>query len=385
MQWRLIMWAIDNETYLKIKQGYLHGLGTHKAEILALDEYSDNSNIYSTDAETANIYVKGALTQEPDWVARFFGGGNTTYKDILSAISQAEKNNNVKNITFQIESPGGNIDGLFDVFDAIQGVTKPTKALLHNVCASAAYLIASACDEVVAKNATTRIGSVGILYSTFIEEGEVNIASTEAPHKAPDLSTDEGKAIIRTHIDDMHNEFVGAIAKGRKKDVDYVNASFGRGGTFLAKKALDAGMIDSIQAKELKNVDNKTVLSINNEKPTESKAMDINELKAQHSALYAQVLAEGVASERDRVVAHLTSGKASGGIDIAIEAIEKGDLMNQTLIARYFASGMNSRDISARDVDGIAATVVDGAKKITADSESLLLAKELAEKHNVKF
>jgi ClpP class serine protease len=91
-------------------------------------------------------------------------------------------------------------------------------------------------------------GSIGIAASFLVDESIVEIASTEAPKKRPDVSTAEGKAIVREELDAIHEVFVEAIARGRSTTTTNVNRNFGRGAIVLARDAKRAGMIDSIAA-----------------------------------------------------------------------------------------------------------------------------------------
>lgn len=128
--------------------------------------------------------------------------------------------------------------------------------------------------------------------------------------------------------------------------------------------------------------------------PSRRKIMNENELRAQHPELYAAVLAkgkaegleagraEGVASERDRVAAHLELGETSGDVSIAIAAIKDGAEMTQTMTAKYLAAGMKRNAIAATQADSDAAgAVVAGANsQEDADTGDEVLARLLAKK-----
>ena len=185
----------------------------------------------------AEIVIQGAITNRPSLLAFMFGGGNTTYADITAALAVAEQDPEVDNITLAIDSPGK--------------TKKPVKAVVSNVAASAAYALASQADEIVATNRAARFGSIGIVVRGSIDENEIAIASSEAPKKAPDLSTEEGKAVVREELDALHEIFVDTIAEGRSTTVEEINANFGQGATLLAGEALKRGMIDAVAETSL--------------------------------------------------------------------------------------------------------------------------------------
>ena len=97
--------------------------------------------------------------------------------------------------------------------------------------------------------------------------------------------------------------------------------------------------------------------------------MDLQTLKAEHSALYASVVAIGDAqgaeraltAERDRVGAFVVSGEASGDMKTAMTAIADGSEMTATLMATFAMATANRRDLSDRNDDDASANASDNA------------------------
>lgn len=193
---------------------------------------------------TATIRVDGILTKRPSLLAMFFGG-NTSYDSIGAALKSADADPSVSDIVLHIDSPGGEVDGLFSLLDVMGTITKPMSAKAENAT-SAAYAIACAAGKIQATNAGARFGSVGVVANIFVENDMVTVTSTQAPDKRPDVRTDAGRATVRKHLDDLHGLFAKAIARGRSTTVARVNADFGRGGVVLAHEAKQLGMIDDI-------------------------------------------------------------------------------------------------------------------------------------------
>lgn len=297
-------------------------------------------------------------------MAMFFGGGNTTYPDIVSAIGIAEQDPNVEKIDMMIDSPGGEIAGLFALIDVINSAKKPINAIVSNTAASAAYAIASSADKIIAKNNSARFGSIGIVVDMRLDANKVSITSTNAPNKRPDISTEEGKAVVRAELDDVHSLFAAAIASGRNTTVDKVNTSFGQGGMFLADEALKRGMIDSIAKTSLQSVKNtnQTKTAAIGGDNSKVKSMDLATLKAEHPEAYAAAvkvgrdegITVGVTQERDRVNAHLIMGESSGDMKTALAACKDGAEMTSTMQSTYLSAGMNRSDTQARDDDDAA-------------------------------
>ena len=322
-----------------------------------------SSRVLTIAGETAEIEVKGVLTPKPSFLAMLFGGGNTTYGEIISALAEADANPNVKEIILAIDSPGGHFDGLFETLDAIEATAKPVKAEGTNLVASAAFAIASKAATITATNKAVRIGSVGVVATFQVFEDEVTITSTNAPKKRPDITTEAGKAVVREELDAMEDIFIEAIAEGRGLSTNKIIADFGQGATVLAGEALKRGMIDTVAGTPLtvvRNANSTTAQQDGGNQPEAGK-MDLKELMAQHPDVYQAAVQQGIEKERDRVGAHLMMGESSGDVKTAFGAIREGAEMTATLQATYMTAGMNRSDIAGRQVDDDDATAGDTA------------------------
>jgi ClpP class serine protease/predicted transcriptional regulator len=199
----------------------------------------------------ALITVRGVLTPTPDSEAAWFGESNTLYPDLQAALQSALANKGVSKIVWDIDSPGGAVDGLFALLDDIADARgkKPMSVFADNAH-SAAYGIAAAVGRITATSRMSSFGSVGVATSGFISGGlcgtVVDIASSDAPEKRPDLATAEGKAVVQRYLDQIAGEFMGTIARGRGASVETVRKAYGRGSSMLAGPAKAAGLIDGI-------------------------------------------------------------------------------------------------------------------------------------------
>lgn len=332
-------------------------------------ENEGGSRLLTIAGDTARIEITGVLTNRPSFFARFFGGGNTTYPEIISAIAESEADPAVARREYFISSPGGSVAGLFEAIEASRNATKPSRTVASGVMASAAYMFGSTGDEIVATNKAVQLGSIGVMATLRKRGDEVIVTSTNAPNKAPDPETEKGKAVIERQLDGLADIFVDVIAQGRSTTVQKVNADFGRGATLLAEEAQSKGMIDAISGESAVNP--------KNVKSAQSavKPMDIDKLKAEHPALYAQIFGlgstDGAAKERERVSAHLTLGAASGDMKTALKAVEEGQELTALFQAKYQAASMKTQAIEGRveDDDEIDADAnADGDDKDKTDA-----------------
>jgi ClpP class serine protease len=362
----MAQWLLEHRVFVQLEQAASKATvptAEQLAEMRAGRRSRGEETIMQLNGRTALIPVTGVLTAAPDWLSYFFGGGNTTYQDVIEAIERAEGDPNVDDIQLAIDSPGGEIAGLFEAMAAVQNAQKPVTAVGHNLVASAAFGIASQADDFMALNRATEIGSVGVAASFFVSDRWVDVISTGAPKKRPDVTTDDGKAIVQERLDALHDLFVEAIAAGRGVSSKTVNADFGQGAVVVADKALQAGMIDSIvhdvpsasgQARKPK-----TESSARGD-VVEDQSMDLKTLKEKHPETYAAVRAEGVAAERDRTAAHLKLGQSSGAMAVALKAIAEGAEMTAAIQADYLAAHMNRGRQDQRNADDASAGAVDG-------------------------
>jgi len=309
-------------------------------------EGDEDTDLFVREGSTAHILIVGVLSAEPDFFFDMFGGGSTVYGDIVAAVRQAENDEAITDIVLEIDSPGGEVAGFLRTAQVIADVQKPVEAQVTNMAASAAFGLATQASTVVVENTMAMVGSVGVVATMFVSDTRVTIASTEAPDKRPDVTTDEGVAAVKRELDAIHAEFAGIIASGRGVSVAEVNADFGRAALVIANSALQSGMIDGIgsRTQSPEASERSTTAS------TEGTAMDLAELKAKHPDIYASVLQEGVTQERQRVTSHVQAGAASGAGEVACRNILDGTELAASQ-GEYFAASLNHREITARNDD----------------------------------
>ena len=315
-----------------------------------ISQLSNNSDpkdeVFVVQDGIAHVGINGPLMARPNPIMRFFGMNHTGYSEVLEALAIADADPKVKSVQLNVNSPGGQASGLFAVTDAIKSLTKPVVAVA-DYAASAAYAIAAATGRIEARGPASTFGSIGVAAEFAVDEKVVTITSTESPDKRPDVTTEEGRAVIRSQLDAIHELFVSTIADTRGTSASEVNEKFGRGRTFLAGEARSRGMIDDIQGGASVGSDSDSQ-SANAEKENK---MDLKTLKADHPDVFSAACEEAVTEERDRVAAHLQMGDTSGDMKTAIGAVLDGSGMTQKLQAEYMSAGMKRRDVENRESD----------------------------------
>lgn len=364
------MWLIERETIDKMNAAIKSGV-TPTADQMsamipqAIDGEQRNLTIAG---DVANISVKGVLTDTPDFFARFFGGGNTVYNDIIGALAAADANPEVKRAELEIDSPGGTASAAWQAtMDAIASFNKPITAMVRGRALSAAYGIAAMADEIVGMNNLSAFGSIGVVVAMRVDETIVEITSTNSPDKRPDPTTSAGQKVIRAQLDQIEDQFIDMIAQGRGTNNQNVKSNFGRGSVLLATEAEKRGMIDSVLAKTKIAVksNNKPKAITATGRNQGVKIMDLTTLKAEHPDAYAAAVQVGVTQEGERVQAHLTLANAYGAdaMDIAIECINGGKDCGQLEQAKYIAAGAKANTLAVHAEGDEAAAAALKAKK----------------------
>lgn len=174
----------------------------------------------------------------------------------IEKIIKYRKNTGIKAVILRINSPGGVVAPPQEIYQEIKKTSqeKPVIVSVESVAASGGYYIACAADMIVA-NPGTLVGSIGVmipienieellqkvgLKSTIIKSGKYkDIGSMTRPITA------EEEAILQELIDDSYNQFVDAVAEGRKMKREAV-LELADGRVFTGAQAVKLGLIDKL-------------------------------------------------------------------------------------------------------------------------------------------
>lgn len=205
----------------------------------------------------AVLPVYGLILHRGSSVGDMSGPAATSTLKLLSQFRQAANDPAVTAIVLDVDSPGGTVEGVDELASEIRATRgkKTTIAVSNKQCASAAYYIASACDEIVASPSSTT-GSVGVYCahedaSKYLENLGVKVSlikfgDNKAEGNPYEPLSDSARAHMQEMVDLFGNMFEKAVASGRKVSQSDVHDKFGQGMSFGAKKAKQIGMVDTI-------------------------------------------------------------------------------------------------------------------------------------------
>lgn len=167
----------------------------------------------------------------------------------------------IRAIVVRIQSPGGVVAPTQEIHDAIRRVRdqgKPVVASMGAVAASGGYYLAAAADRIVA-NPGTLTGSIGVLIQLTDFEGLLKkVGVRHEVVKAGRLKdignigrrmTDEERAVLQALLDDMHDQFVTAVAQGRGLERAAVLA-LADGRVYSGRRAKELGLVDALGGLE---------------------------------------------------------------------------------------------------------------------------------------
>ncbi|MEF3279836.1 MAG: signal peptide peptidase SppA [Elusimicrobiota bacterium] len=177
---------------------------------------------------------------------------------IVSMIKRYGEDRNIKAIVLDINSGGGSVGAVQEIYSAIKKIKeqtrKPIIAHFGDVAASGAYYISVACDKIIS-NPGTITGSIGVIFSTMQGEElfkKIGVKSNIIKSgKFKDIGsfsremTKEEKALLQEMIDDTYNTFVEVVSSGRKIPKEKVK-EIADGRVFTGNQAVQNGLVDKL-------------------------------------------------------------------------------------------------------------------------------------------
>jgi protease-4 len=176
--------------------------------------------------------------------------------EILNHIKQFREDETIKAIVLRINSPGGGVAPSQEIYKEILKTVpiKTVVASMGSVAASGGYYVAAGANKIVA-NPGTITGSIGVIlgYTNFQELlkkiGLTPVVIKSGKYKDIGSPTrkmsDEEKRILQQFTDEVHQQFVAAIAEGRKMEKAVVE-SIADGRIMTGETAKSMGLVDNL-------------------------------------------------------------------------------------------------------------------------------------------
>lgn len=248
------LWAIA-PARLESLLGGIGTLGIEASSPCWLPEPVGRSGYTVTESGIAVVPVLGPLVSRGDWLTALFGASE--YGAIAEAVRAAAADPVVRGIVLEIDSPGGEVGGLFDLVDGIGAIrqrsTKPLRAVASEAALSAAYAIASVADRLYVTR-TGEVGSVGVV-AVHVDESAADAMAglkwtlvhagarkTDGnPHEplSPRAATD-----IQADVDTLYDALVAVVAGNRGFSADAVRST--EAAIYRGERAVEVGLADRV-------------------------------------------------------------------------------------------------------------------------------------------
>ena len=177
-------------------------------------------------------------------------------KDTIDEIKEYAKDPSIKAIVLRINSPGGAVAPAQEIYEEVRKAVTKKKIIVSmgSIAASGGYYIASPATRIIA-NPGTLTGSIGVIMEIPNIEGLMSKLGIKTEvvksgrHK--DIASlfrgikKEEREILQKVLDNVHEQFIMAVAEGRKMLHDDVK-KIADGRIFTGEQALKAGLIDEL-------------------------------------------------------------------------------------------------------------------------------------------
>ena len=181
-------------------------------------------------------------------------------RDIVEEIKEHTRDHSIKAIILRIDSPGGAVAPSQEIYEGVKKAAAAKKVVVSmgSIAASGGYYIAAPADMIIA-NPGTLTGSIGVIMEIPNIEGlmtKIGI-STEViksgRHK--DMASVfrkmgiEERELLQGVMDNVHEQFIRAVAAGRKLKVEDVRL-FADGRIFSGEQAKTQKLVDELGTLE---------------------------------------------------------------------------------------------------------------------------------------
>jgi signal peptide peptidase SppA len=208
------------------------------------------------------IPIVGIISHRLSLMSDMSGPGVGASIQRLSAqFSQALDDVNCKSIVFDVDSPGGSVDGVMELASFVYSARsyKNVFAVVNSMACSAAYWLASAASKVII-SPSGQCGSIGV-YMTHQDESEalakdgikitlIKAGKYKTEGNSAEPLSDEARAAFQSKVDSYYGMFVQAVAKNRKTAESAVRSGYGQGRSVLAGDAVKQDLADRVGTLE---------------------------------------------------------------------------------------------------------------------------------------
>jgi signal peptide peptidase SppA len=226
-----------------------------------IEAESDPAPMVSVTVERiAVVSVIGTLVSRSSYLDA--ASGLVSYGEIADAIAGAMSDPSVRGVVLDVDSPGGEVGGLFDLVEQIQAISdasaKPLWAVANECALSAAYAIASTADQLYVTR-TGEVGSIGVVAVHVDESGAdakaglawtfVFAGAQKVDGNAHEPLSERARATIQADVDRLYSEFCALVSVNRGLTSEAARGT--KAAIYRGELAIRAGLADRLGTLDL--------------------------------------------------------------------------------------------------------------------------------------
>jgi protease-4 len=179
-------------------------------------------------------------------------------KQVVPQLKKYAEDDSIKAIILHINSPGGGVAASEEIYREVKRIRESKKkrivASIETVGASGAYYVASASDKIYADKGSI-VGSIGVIaqwvnYGDFLKWAKLKAITMKAGEFKDTGSptremTPAEQQYLQSLIDNMHTQFIEAVAEGRHAKVSDIRA-IADGKVWTGEQAQSMKLIDQV-------------------------------------------------------------------------------------------------------------------------------------------
>ena len=241
------------QSKLDITRPKFFGLVKPKVKLQIEDDMEDDEDMeeypeFEIIGDVAYIDVIGVIGKRLGFIEKSCGACDIN--DIQENTRQAMNNPMINTVVYNFDSGGGGVSGIPETAEMIAGCgrKKKTLAFIDGMCGSAAYWLASSCNEIYA-TPSSQVGSIGV-YCYILDESKAYEKEGIEP-KLVKAGKNKGEFLpglpieqesldnLQTEVDAIYKNFTGFVSQYRSISNDYM-----QGRTYYGEDAQAKGFVD---------------------------------------------------------------------------------------------------------------------------------------------
>lgn len=209
---------------------------------------TESMNAPVTTPHTAVIEIRGEIAN----------GAEASAENVVASLKTAFEDGGAQAVVLLIDSPGGSPVQAGIINDEITRLkvlhNKKVYAVVEETCASAAYYIAAAADNIYVDKASL-VGSIGVLMDGFgftglmdklgIERRLITAGSNKGMLDPFSPQDEAQRAYIQSMLNEIHTQFIAVVKKGRGERLKETPDTFS-GLVWSGQQAVNLGLADGL-------------------------------------------------------------------------------------------------------------------------------------------